>query len=86
MTNKGALRERARITRVVCLEKRCQLMQGGDGGNVPHAAKTTFRCSECDGYLYILKEQNCFKKYHTQVQFWSDNQVNDNDSEDSDYL
>lgn len=41
---------------------------------------------ECDGYLYILKEQNCFKKYHTQVQFWSDNQVNDNDSEDSDYL
>ncbi|KAJ7360190.1 hypothetical protein OS493_018183 [Desmophyllum pertusum] len=50
-------------------------MQGGDGGNVPHAAKTTFRCSECDGYSYILKEQNCFKKYHTQVQLWSDNQV-----------
>lgn len=47
---------------VVCLEKRRRLMQGGDGGNVPNAAKTTFKCSECDVYLCTLKEQNCFRK------------------------
>ena len=58
-------------------------MHGADGGNVPHAAKTTFKCSECDVYLCILKEQNCFKKYHTQVEFWRDRPANDNGSSDN---
>ena len=31
-------------------------MQGGDGVNVPNAAKTTFKCSVCDVYLCISKE------------------------------
>jgi len=53
---------------VVCLEKRRPL-QRGPGGNVPNAAKIIFKCTECDVYLCILKEQNCFKKYHTQVEF-----------------
>ena len=38
----------------VCLEK-WQLMHGGDGGNVPHAAKTTFKCFECDVYFERTK-------------------------------
>lgn len=66
---------------VVCLEKRRRLRRG-DGDNVPNAAKTTFKCTECDVYLCILKEQNCFKKYHTQVEFWRDT-VADNNSSDS---
>ena len=67
----------------VCLEKRHRLIHGGDGSNVPHAAKTTFKCSECNVYLCIFKEQNCLKKYHPQVEFWRDRSANDNGSSDS---
>ena len=68
----------------VCLEEHRRLMQGGDGGRVPHTAKTTFKCSECDVYLCIQKEQNCFRKYHTQVEFWHDAPPSDNKSSDTD--
>ena len=44
---------------MVCLEKWPRL-RGGDGGNVSNASKTTFKCAECDVYLRILKEPNCF--------------------------
>ena len=64
---------------VVCLEK-----LHGDGDNVPNSAKTTFKCTECDVYLCILKEHNCFKKYQTQVEFWRDT-VADNNSSDSEH-
>lgn len=69
---------------VVCLEKHRRLMQGGDGGRVPHAAKTTFKCSECDVYLCINKDQNCFRKYHTKVEFWRDTPASDSESSDND--
>ena len=66
---------------LVCLEK-CQRSRVGCGGRFPNAAKTTFKCCECDVYLCILKDQNCFNKYQTQVEFWRDNQADSSDSSD----
>ena len=32
--------------------------------------ESNFRCSHCKVHLCIHKERECFKKYHTLVQFW----------------
>ena len=53
---------------IVCMKKHTRL-------NLPRAEvrhQTRNKCSHCDVYLCIEKDRNCFAKYHTKLEYWTD--------------
>lgn len=65
-------------TCIVCRQKRKQWLRANPGADpkdcpVP-LSKTTFCCTGCEPensvYLCIKKDTNCFKDYHSKVQYW----------------
>ena len=58
----------------VCIEKRRRYIAchpDTPKHQVPYKmTKTTFKCSCCDVYLCMTREQNCFKAWHTKAEYW----------------
>lgn len=58
----------------VCREKRRRFVAANPEvpkPQVPHKmTKTTFKCELCDAYLCISRDNNCFKAWHSKVEFW----------------
>ena len=59
---------------VVCLEKHCRAKLHNPQSayrDLPKQRKTVFNCSVCNVFLCVGSgDSNCFKAYHTKVQYW----------------
>jgi len=60
---------------VVCTEKYRRAKQMNPGAHdvdLPKRSKTVYWCSSCEVFLCVASgTDNCFKQYHTLVQYWS---------------